>query len=92
MNWIKIEEQLPPKNTLVWVKRQPNKVEQEPMYLAMRNGNELSKNPDASANCHWYGIHSNALDVEQKSHMGLEFGVSFSDVTVIEWAFIERPS
>ena len=92
MNWIKIEEQLPPKNTLVWVKRLPNKVEEQPMYLAMRNGCELSNNPDASSDCHWYGNHKNALDAEQDSVDMVKFSSSFSDVTVIEWAMVECPS
>lgn len=92
MNWIKIEEKLPPRNTLVWVKRRSNKIEQEPMYLAMRNDCELSQNPDAYANCHWCGIHFDSLVKEQKSHAGLDFWANFSDVTVLEWAFVERPS
>lgn len=89
MNWIKIEEKLPPKNTLVWVKRMPNKIEKDPIYLAMRNGQDLSINPDASTNCYWYGINKHRINEEQEKTWEFNFPSSFSDVTVIEWAFIE---
>ena len=92
MNWIKIEEELPPVNALVWVKRLPNKVEEEPIYLAMRGNQKLSTNPDASSNCYWHGIHKNGLFSEQERTDLFEFGSSFSDVTIKEWVLLECPS
>ena len=83
---------MPPVNTLVWVKRLPNKIEDEPIYLAMRGNQKLSTNPDASANCHWNGVHKNALYAEQQRTNMFEFNSSFSDVTVKEWALLECPS
>jgi hypothetical protein len=91
MHWIKIEEKLPPKNTLVWAKRLPNKIEKEPIYLAMRNGSKMSKNADPSVNCHWYGINSNSLNVEHEFCTSLNLASNFSDITVIEWSFVDRP-
>lgn len=88
MNWIKLEEQLPPKNTLVWVKRKANGIEQEPIYLAMRNGAPKSTNPDASQHCHWYGNHQSMIENEQDSPQEFKFHCCFSDVTVVEWSFV----
>lgn len=91
MTWIKIEEQLPPKNTLVWVKRIANKIENEPVYLAMRNGAKMSTNPDASKNCDWNGMHKKYIQIEHDRSDKVSFESSFSDVTVIEWSFVECP-
>ena len=88
MKWTKIKEQLPPRNTLVWVRRLPNEIETQPIYLAMRNNLELSENPDASVDCHWYGIHNSDLRKSQTTNTNFSFNASFSDVTVDEWAFI----
>ena len=89
MDWIRIEDQLPPKNTLVWVKRLPNRREQEPICLAMRNDRELSINTDVSRNCHWYGINNKLLLNEQESCDKLKLNDNFSDITVKEWKFVE---
>lgn len=89
MNWIKLENQLPPKNTLVLVKRCPNKVEEEPIYFAMRQDRELATNPDASRDCYWFGNHKNKFLSEQESSRELDGFSNFSDVTVKEWCFID---
>lgn len=91
MKWNKITDQLPPANTPVWVKRKPNIIEQVPIYIAMRRGNELSVNPDPSQNCYWEGIDVKSLSRQQDSSFRIEFQFSFSDVTVLEWAFIQSP-
>lgn len=88
MEWTKIEDLLPPKKVLVLVKRCANKYEESPIYLAMRNGNPLSTNSDASIDCHWYGTNTNSLKNEQNAIDGIKFDSGFSDITVIEWAFI----
>lgn len=90
MEWIKIEDSLPPKKVLVWVKRCANKFEENPIYLGMRNGNPLSTNSDASRDCHWYGTNMNSLKVEQSAIDGIKFDSGFSDITVIGWAFIDE--
>lgn len=91
MKWIKLDEKLPPANSLVWVKRCATVTEDAPIYLGMRNGEKISNNPDPSKNCNWYGVHSKSLALKQPNHIQLKFTYSFSDVTVIEWAFIEIP-
>lgn len=89
MNWIKLENQLPPKNTLVLVKRYPNKVEEDSIYFAMRQDKELATNPDASRDCNWFGNHKNKFLSEQESSRKLDEFSNFSDVTVKEWCFID---
>lgn len=89
MNWIKLEEQLPPKNTLVLVRRYPNKIEEEPIYFAMRRDKELATNPDTSRDCYWFGNHKNHFLSEQESSTKLDVFSNFSDVTVKDWAFID---
>lgn len=89
MNWITLENQLPPKNTLVFVKRYKNKVEEEPIYIAMRQDKELSTNPDVSKDCYWFGNHKNKFLGEQENCRQLDDFSHFSDVTVKEWCFIE---
>lgn len=89
MMWIKIEEKLPPKNTLVLVRRLPNKVEENPIYYAMRQDKELATNPDASRDCFWFGRHQYSFLSENESCYNLDPFSNFSDVTVKEWAFIE---
>ncbi len=89
MNWIKLEDQLPPKNTLVVLKRYPNKIEEEPIYFAMREDKPLSVNPDASRDCYWHGSNQNTFLAEHEKRNELDSFSSFSDVTVKEWAFIE---
>jgi hypothetical protein len=91
MKWIKIEEKLPPKNTLVWVKRLSNKIENAPIYLAMRNSCEISTNIDPSKNCYWYGINGKEINKEQESTNNFKLTNSFSDVTVVEWTFVDFP-
>lgn len=88
MEWIKLEDQLPPKNTMVLVKRYPNKIEEQPIYLAMRQDKELSKNPDASRDCFWHGNHIDKFFSEQENYYQLDGLSRFSDVTVKEWAFV----
>jgi hypothetical protein len=88
MKFIKIEDQLPPKNTLVWIKRIPNKVEESPIYLGMRNGRPISTDKDASRNCHWNANHISKLTSENDNSFGFAFNSSFSDVTVIGWALL----
>lgn len=89
MIWYKLEEQLPPKNTLVLVRRFPNKIENEPIYFAMREDKELATNPDASRDCYWFGNHKNNFLSEQESSIKLDVFSNFSDVTVKDWAFID---
>jgi len=89
MEWIEITKELPPRNTLVWVKRMPNRIEETPIYLAMRNGMPISDDEDASRKCHWYGIHQNKINMEKEKTDCLTFEANFSDVTVIEWSFLE---
>lgn len=89
MNWIKLEEQLPPKNTLVVLKRYPNKIEEEPIYYAMREDKPLTVNPDASRDCYWHGSNQNTFLAEHEKRNELDCFSSFSDVTVKVWAFIE---
>lgn len=89
MEWIRIEDELPPKKVPVWVKRCGNKFEDTPIYLAMRNGQPLSTNSDASRDCHWYGTNINSLINEQSGIDGIKFDAGFSDITVIEWAFVD---
>jgi hypothetical protein len=91
IKWVKFPDEIPPKNVLVWVKRVPNRIEDEPIYLAMRSGCILSTNSDASRNCHWYGNHKNTLKEENAEYNTLHLESSFSDITVIEWAFINTP-
>lgn len=91
MNWIKIEEKLPPANTLVWIRRYPTSVEHKPLFLGMRSGDKLSTDPDPSVNCIWDAIHVKSLASKQPSRKELKFTYSFSDVTVIEWAFVQSP-
>lgn len=89
MNWIKLENQLPPKNTLVLVKRYSNKVEEEPIYFAMRQDKELATNPDDSRDCYWFGNHKSNFLSEQENYRKLDNFSNFSDVTVKEWCFID---
>lgn len=89
MKWIKIEDKLPPKNTLVLVRRLPNKVEENPIYYAMRQDKELSTNPDASRDCFWFGRNQKQFLSENESCYNLDSFGNFSDITVKEWAFIE---
>jgi hypothetical protein len=89
MNWIKLEDQLPPKNTLVVVKRYPNKIEEEPIYFAMREDKPLSVNPDASRDCYWHGSNQNTFLAEHEKPYMFDSLSCFSDVTVKEWAFIK---
>lgn len=89
MKWIKLENQLPPKNTLVLVKRFPNKVEEEPIYFAMRQDMDLSINPDASQNCYWHGNHKNKFTSENAKPYQMDGFNNFSDVTVKEWSLID---
>jgi hypothetical protein len=89
MNWIKLEDQLPPFKTLVLVKRYPNKVEEEPIYFAMRTGHPLSTNPDASKDCYWWGNHKNSFLGENHKYDALDGFSNFSDVTVKEWSYIQ---
>lgn len=95
MNWIKITNELPPSYQLVWVKRFPNRVENEPVYLAYRQGSQpLATNPDASQDCYWRGDHYNALFKDPlKSDTGRAaiFQANFSDVSVLEWAYVSNP-
>lgn len=91
MKWIKIEDSLPPRGVLVWVKRTPNKIEKEPIYLANRTASPISYNPDASTNCYWYGIHISSINKEREapdSVDSIKFPSNFSDVTVMEWAYL----
>jgi len=71
------------------VKRYPNKVEDEPIYFAMRQDKELATNPDASRDCYWFGNHKNKFLSEQESYRNLDSFSNFSDVTVKEWSFID---
>ena len=92
MKWIKLEDQLPPKNTLVLVKRFENKAEKEPIYFAMRNNRELSQTVDASKDCFWFGTHVDSFTSENEKLTTIEMQANFSDVTVKEWAFIKLES
>jgi hypothetical protein len=90
-NWIKIASKLPPSNTLIWVKRIPNTVDNTPIYLAMRKDLPLATNPDASRDCFWYGGHISTV-LSQENANAIKFSSSFSDVTVLEWCYIEIPA
>lgn len=89
MKWIKLEDQLPPKHTLVLVRRHPNKLENEPVYLAMRQDKPLSTNEDPSMDCYWHGNHVREIFSEQEYACELDSFSNFSDVTVKEWSFVE---
>ena len=89
LNWIKLDEQLPPNNTLVLVKRVSNKVEDEPIYFAMREDKELSTDIDASRNCYWHGNNKKHILGKQESPRLLDGFANFSDVTVKEWCYID---
>lgn len=82
---------MPPRNVMVWIKRYPNKIEDEPIYLGMRNGSVFSSNADPSVNCHWYGIHKDKLQEEHEFLDRIRLNNSFSEITVKEWAFVEYP-
>ncbi|TDS14758.1 hypothetical protein [Sphingobacterium paludis] len=88
--WIRTAVELPPPNTLVWAKRSYRG--NQTIYFAKRNSQELSTDPDASRNCHWKGIPYDRLVLPSDSNEGVHFGYSFSDVTVLEWRFVESPS
>lgn len=89
-NWVKITDELPPSYTVVWVKRITNRVEHTPIYLAMRKDLPLATNPDASRDCFWYGGHTSTV-FNQESIDSVKFHANFSDVTVLEWCYIEKP-
>lgn len=88
MNWKQLDIELPPKNTLVLVKRMPNKIEDEPLYFAMRQDKPLSTNPDASRDTYWWGNHKNTFLGENEVAYNLDGFSNFSDVTVKEWCYI----
>lgn len=88
--WIRTEVELPPPNTLVWAKRSYQG--KQSVYLAKRNSQELSTDPDASRNCHWAGVPFEQLIMSSDSNGGVYFGYYFSDVTVSEWRLVESPS
>jgi hypothetical protein len=93
--WIKIEDGLPPQGLVVWIRRTRNRVEDAPIYIGRRNGEPLSKNPDASRNCHWNGAHVSTAfhnPEEVSNAFGMTFTSSFSDVTVEAWKRIEPPT
>lgn len=90
MNWINLKDQLPPKNTLVLVKRIANKIEDEPIYFAMRQNKELSTNPDASRECYWWGNNQKIFLAENESFLEMDGFANFSDVTVKEWCYIHE--
>lgn len=90
-HWFKIEAKLPEPNILVWVRRKPNQIEEAPVYLAKRNGQELSTNPDPSTNPHWSGLHVSELAQPSDTNDGVYFPYSFSDVTVNEWCYVVPP-
>ena len=92
MNWIKLEEELPPPNVLVWIKRTPTKIEEVPIYLGKRPAKPLTSNPDASKDCYWRAVYSKTLLYVEQDYSGVLFTSSFSDVTVLEWAYIEIPT
>lgn len=86
MDWIKLSKELPPPNTLVWVKRIPNKTESQPIYIGTRMGLPISENIDPSRDCYWYGT-----DDLSASSSGINLRYHFSDVTVEGWRPIEFP-
>lgn len=90
MNWKQLDKELPPKNTLVLVRRFPNKIEEEPIYFAMRQDKPLSTNADVSKDCYWWGNHKNTFLGENAIAYNLDGFSNFSDVTVKEWCYIHE--
>lgn len=91
MNWTKINKELPPPGVCVWVKRFPNKADEKPMYLAVRQDQPIATNPDPSTCCYWSGIKARDGFKANQNNNGIRLEHSFSDVTVDEWAFLEPP-
>ena len=87
IDWIKIKDQLPPTNTIVWVKRKPNRVEDEPIYLAKRTDRPITTNPDPSRDCYWYGVKKELPSICFEINETFKADVSFSDITVLEWGY-----
>lgn len=73
-------EQLPPPNTMVFIKRQ-HPSGKTSVYLGYRNDRPLTTNPDPSKDCFWIGNNIDTLE-----ELTTSFPASFSDVTVIGWA------
>lgn len=69
--------ELPQPNELVLIKRTKGCD-----YIGYRNDKPLSKNIDASRDCHWYGRPVNDILVDPANSF---FYCNFSDVTVISW-------
>ena len=92
MNWIKLEEGLPPPNVLVWIKRTPIELKEGPICKGIRLDRPLTNNLDASKDCYWRGIYSQVLLDDEQDYSVVLFNCFFSDDTVLEWAYIENPT
>lgn len=81
MDFIKLETELPPAQTIVMIKRKNGLT-----YLGYRKDQLLTTNTDPSQDCHWHGNPINDLKVKDAD--GGFCGRSFSDVTVEGWAYV----
>lgn len=88
--WVSIKDELPIPNRLVWIKRKPNGYEENPVYLGTRNDKPLTENPDPSRDCHWNGTRFTDSHILTQARE-MRFPHSFSDITVISWAYATKP-
>lgn len=76
------ENNIPHPNALLLCKRKNGGI-----YIAIRKDEQLSTNPDPSQNCIWNGdlIGDGFI---YSGNNGLTFQFSFSDITVVSWAYL----
>jgi len=84
MEFIKLNEDLPPANKLVWIKRKNGNI-----YLGNRENQPISNNPDPSHDCFWHANPSHFMLMTNTFE--LKFKHSFSDITVDSWADLIIP-
>lgn len=84
VEWKSLKEELPVDAFLCWVKRIDGSI-----YIGFRSNKPLSENPDPSKDCYWTGDKYGSFDLRFMD--GVHFHCHFSDLTVIEWAYILPP-
>lgn len=73
-------KELPEPKKIVWITRTGGSI-----YIGCRNDKPLSTNPDASRDCHWWGMPVVDGLYSNQQYDDLHFYCNFSDVTVESW-------